>query len=122
MSIYSIIAGLLHPIPPGNWKMTDPSGASGTITRNDVRIVADNHPLQVTFDFSTSGASHTLIGNINTSGDALIKLDGTDKTDHPVIHAGLATHWEPLPVFYVLVKFRFNESGTTREYRFEGKR
>ena len=122
MSVYSVLAGLLHPIPPENWTLTDPDGTQGTVTKADARIVAANSPLKIEFGFTVSGTPHVLAADVAVGGSANISLDGVAEPDHPGIVAGTALHWEPLPAVYVIVKFRFTENGKAVEYRFEGKR
>ena len=124
MSIYSIIAGLLHPISPDHWKVTEPTGAQCTVTKSDVHLVAQSSPLRLDFEYTAGTAVPVILfGTVDLQGNAMISLNGTDQTNHPVIHAGTAVIWEPFPTFHVILKFIFDDAaGGRKEYRFEGRR
>lgn len=119
MSLPSILLGLLQPIPPGNWEMTDAKGGKGKVTKADARLSATEGPLRIEFDF-TAGHAHKIVADVAVGGSATVTLDGTAKTDHPGVIGGIGHMFMPLPVPTVIVKIDFHEHGQPQQYRFEG--
>lgn len=119
MSLPSILLGLLKPIPPQNWEMTDAKGIKGKVTKADARLSATEGPLRIEFDF-TAGAAHKLVADVAVGGAASVTLDGKAKGEHPGVIGGIGHMFTPLPTPTVIVKIDFHEGGKPRQYRFEG--